>query len=171
MFCHCVATQVRRGVPVLTVRRGIQTAAFLGPVAALMALANPAISPPLALLSMTAALGITSLGEQARRSKHTSHVLLGISGVADALGRGVPGWASSYSELHADSNSHSSCCFAGQAGFVANMSDIAPRHAGLLFGLCNTFGSFAGILGVSGVAQGGCWAEGANSGLLKLQPA
>lgn len=39
---------------------------------------------------------------------------------------------------------------AGQAGFVANMSDIAPRHAGLLFGLCNTFGSFAGILGVSG---------------------
>jgi ACS family sodium-dependent inorganic phosphate cotransporter/ACS family sodium-dependent inorganic phosphate cotransporter-like MFS transporter 9 len=39
---------------------------------------------------------------------------------------------------------------AGQAGFVANMSDIAPRHAGTLFGLCNTFGSFAGILGVSG---------------------
>lgn len=33
---------------------------------------------------------------------------------------------------------------------MANMSDIAPRHAGLLFGLCNTFGSFAGILGVSG---------------------
>ena len=57
-----VPPQVRRGVPVLTVRRGIQTAAFLGPVAALMALANPAISPPLALLSMTAALGITSLG-------------------------------------------------------------------------------------------------------------
>lgn len=58
------SAKVRRGVPVLTVRRGIQTAAFLGPVAALMALANPAISPPLALLSMTAALGITSLGEQ-----------------------------------------------------------------------------------------------------------
>lgn len=30
------------------------------------------------------------------------------------------------------------------------MSDVAPRHAGLLFGLCNTFGSLAGILGVSG---------------------
>ncbi|EFN57861.1 hypothetical protein CHLNCDRAFT_143323 [Chlorella variabilis] len=89
---------VRRGVPVLRVRKGIQTAAFLGPVVALMALANPAISPPLALLCMTAALGITSLG---------------------------------------------------QAGFVANMSDIAPRHAGVLFGLCNTFGSLAGILGVS----------------------
>ena len=36
----------------------------------------------------------------------------------------------------------------GQAGFVANMSDIAPKHAGKLFGLCNTFGSAAGILGV-----------------------
>lgn len=60
---HSLYPQVRRGVPVLTVRRGIQTAAFLGPVAALMALANPAISPPLALLSMTAALGITSLGK------------------------------------------------------------------------------------------------------------
>jgi ACS family sodium-dependent inorganic phosphate cotransporter/ACS family sodium-dependent inorganic phosphate cotransporter-like MFS transporter 9 len=33
--------------------------------------------------------------------------------------------------------------------FVTNMSDVAPNHAGRLFGLCNTFGSFAGILGVS----------------------
>lgn len=32
----------------------------------------------------------------------------------------------------------------GQAGFVANMSDIAPRQAGQMFGLCNTFGSLAG---------------------------
>lgn len=39
----------------------------------------------------------------------------------------------------------------GQAGFVANMSDIAPRQAGQMFGLCNTFGSFAGILGVVAV--------------------
>jgi ACS family sodium-dependent inorganic phosphate cotransporter/ACS family sodium-dependent inorganic phosphate cotransporter-like MFS transporter 9 len=39
----------------------------------------------------------------------------------------------------------------GQAGFVANMSDIAPRHAGQMFGLCNTFGSLAGILGVVAV--------------------
>jgi len=37
----------------------------------------------------------------------------------------------------------------GQAGFVANISDIAPQHSGQLFGLCNTFGSLAGILGVS----------------------
>ena len=43
------------------------------------------------------------------------------------------------------------CVAAGQAGFVANMSDIAPRYAGRLFGLANTFGSFAGILGVSAV--------------------
>ena len=40
---------------------------------------------------------------------------------------------------------------AGQAGFVANISDIAPRHAGQLFGLCNTFGCLAAIAGVSTV--------------------
>ena len=40
---------------------------------------------------------------------------------------------------------------AGQAGFVANMSDIAPRYAGQMFGLCNTFGTLAGIVGVSAV--------------------
>lgn len=39
----------------------------------------------------------------------------------------------------------------GQAGFVANMSDIAPKHAGQMFGLCNTFGSLSGIIGVSSV--------------------
>ena len=33
----------------------------------------------------------------------------------------------------------------GQAGFVANMSDIAPNGAGRMFGLCNTFGSLAGV--------------------------
>eukprot|EP00882_Tetradesmus_deserticola_P017207 GHRQ01018421.1.p2 GENE.GHRQ01018421.1~~GHRQ01018421.1.p2 ORF type:complete len:172 (+),score=62.13 GHRQ01018421.1:125-640(+) len=39
----------------------------------------------------------------------------------------------------------------GQAGFVANMSDIAPLQAGQMFGLCNTFGCLAGILGVLSV--------------------
>ena len=39
---------------------------------------------------------------------------------------------------------------AGQAGFVANMSDIAPRQSGKLFGICNTFGTAAGIAGVAG---------------------
>jgi nitrate/nitrite transporter NarK len=39
----------------------------------------------------------------------------------------------------------------GQAGFVANMSDIAPKQAGQMFGLCNTFGSLSGIIGVSSV--------------------
>lgn len=27
------------------------------------------------------------------------------------------------------------------------MSDVAPNHAGRLFGLCNTFGSLAGVAG------------------------
>ena len=36
--------------------------------------------------------------------------------------------------------------------FVTNMSDVAPRQAGKLFGLCNTFGSVAGILSVSGTS-------------------
>lgn len=39
----------------------------------------------------------------------------------------------------------------GQSGFVANMSDIAPRQAGKMFGLCNTFGSLSGIVGVTAV--------------------
>mmetsp|Transcript_4463 Transcript_4463/g.11598 ORF Transcript_4463/g.11598 Transcript_4463/m.11598 type:complete len:499 (-) Transcript_4463:3993-5489(-) len=37
----------------------------------------------------------------------------------------------------------------GQAGFVANMSDIAPQSAGKLFGLSNTLGSFGGVLSVT----------------------
>jgi predicted MFS family arabinose efflux permease len=41
----------------------------------------------------------------------------------------------------------------GQAGFVANMSDIAPRHAGTVFGLCNTAGCLAGIIGVTVAGQ------------------
>ncbi len=91
---------VSKGVPVTTVRKALQTVAFLVPAVALLLLANPAIQPGAAVACMTVALGTTSLG---------------------------------------------------QAGFVANMSDIAPKHAGKMFGLCNTFGSLAGILGVVAV--------------------
>jgi ACS family sodium-dependent inorganic phosphate cotransporter/ACS family sodium-dependent inorganic phosphate cotransporter-like MFS transporter 9 len=31
------------------------------------------------------------------------------------------------------------------------MSDIAPKQAGKMFGLCNTFGSLSGIVGVTAV--------------------
>ena len=41
--------------------------------------------------------------------------------------------------------------FAGQAGFVANMADIAPGSAGQMFGLCGTFASLAGIIATSSV--------------------
>ena len=44
---------------------------------------------------------------------------------------------------------HESC--AGQAGFVANMADIAPGSAGQMFGLCGTFASLAGIIATSSV--------------------
>ena len=54
---------VRRGVPVTTVRKRIQTVAFLGPAAALLVLANRAISPALAVACLTVALGTTSLGK------------------------------------------------------------------------------------------------------------
>ncbi len=91
---------IARGVDVTTVRKRMQTASMLVPAAALLVLATPGISPTLAVACMTAALGVTSLG---------------------------------------------------QAGFVANMSDIAPANAGQMFGLCNTFGSAAGILGVVAV--------------------
>jgi len=90
------------GISRLTVRRFMQTVAFLGPVGALMILTQPGISAATAIACMTAALGITSLG---------------------------------------------------QAGFVANMGDIAPANAGKLFGLCNTFGCLAGIFGVTGAGM------------------
>lgn len=91
---------VARGHDVTTVRKGIQTVAFLVPAVALLVLSQPGISPGAAVACMTVALGTTSLG---------------------------------------------------QAGFVANMSDIAPRHAGKMFGLCNTFGSLSGIVGTTAV--------------------
>ncbi len=111
---------VSNGLSVTTVRKGLQTVAFLVPAVALLVLAQPGLSPSQAVAAMTVALGTTSLG---------------------------------------------------QAGFVANMSDIAPRHAGKarayagphycspsgfrvagkMFGLCNTFGTFSGIIGVTAV--------------------
>ncbi|KAL6765902.1 major facilitator superfamily domain-containing protein [Haematococcus lacustris] len=91
---------VAGGVPLVRVRKGVQTVAFLVPAAALLLLAQPGLSPQVAVGLLTVALGTTSLG---------------------------------------------------QAGFVANMSDIAPQHAGMMFGLCNTFGSLSGIIGVTAV--------------------
>lgn len=91
---------VARGWDVTTVRKVLQTVAFLVPAAALLVLIQPGLSTAQAVACMTVALGTTSLG---------------------------------------------------QAGFVANMSDIAPRHAGMMFGLCNTFGSLSGIVGVTAV--------------------
>ncbi|PNH05045.1 putative anion transporter 4, chloroplastic [Tetrabaena socialis] len=93
-------TLVARGVPVVTVRKALQSVAFLVPAVALLVLAQPGITPAVAVGAMTVALGTTSLG---------------------------------------------------QAGFVANMSDIAPAHAGKMFGLCNTFGCLSGIVGVTAV--------------------
>ena len=93
-------TLVARGTSVTTVRKRLQTVAFLVPAVALLVLAQPGLAPTTAVAAMTVALGTTSLG---------------------------------------------------QAGFVANMSDIAPRHAGKMFGLCNTFGSLSGIIGVTAV--------------------
>lgn len=49
---------------VTKVRKAMQAAAFLGPVAALAVLANPAaLSPAKAVACLAAALGITSLGQ------------------------------------------------------------------------------------------------------------
>ncbi|KAG1674590.1 hypothetical protein FOA52_001839 [Chlamydomonas sp. UWO 241] len=91
---------IAKGTDVTTVRKALQSIAFLVPAVALLVLGSPGISPAQAVAAMTVALGTTSLG---------------------------------------------------QAGFVANMSDVAPRHAGKMFGLCNTFGVFAGIVGTTAV--------------------
>jgi ACS family sodium-dependent inorganic phosphate cotransporter len=37
----------------------------------------------------------------------------------------------------------------GVAGFAANHLDIAPRYAGILMGLSNTFAQLPGIVGVA----------------------
>ncbi|KAK9810585.1 hypothetical protein WJX73_002419 [Symbiochloris irregularis] len=87
-----------RGWPIVTVRKRLQSIAFLVPAAMLLVLARPQVPASLAITCMAIALGATSLSQ-----------------------------------------------------FVANMSDIAPSYAGQLFGLCNTFGCLAAILGVSGV--------------------
>ena len=36
---------------------------------------------------------------------------------------------------------------------MANMTDIAPRQGGKVFGICNTFGGVAGVLGVTTAGQ------------------
>jgi hypothetical protein len=89
---------VARGAAPTAVRKAVQTVAFLGPVPPLLLLAarGGALGAAGAVACMTAALGLTSVGQ-----------------------------------------------------FVTNMGEVAPRHAGRLFGLCNTFGSAAGIAGVA----------------------
>lgn len=87
---------VRRGFNRTLVRKIVQSVAFLGPLIPLITLSAGNLSAQNAVMAMTLALGLTSVGQ-----------------------------------------------------FVTNMSDIAPHQAGKLFGLCNTFGCIAGILGVS----------------------
>lgn len=87
---------VNSGVNRTSVRKWIQSLALLGPVPALISLSTGSLTAGQALVAMTCALGLTSVGQ-----------------------------------------------------FTANISEVAPRHAGRLFGLSNTFGCFSGILGVS----------------------
>lgn len=51
-----------RGWSIITVRKRMQTIAFLGPAIALTVLSNPATPSSLAVACLTAALGMTSLG-------------------------------------------------------------------------------------------------------------
>ena len=69
---------VRHGMPVTAVRKRIQTIAFLGPAAALLVLANRAISPVLAVTCLTIALGTTSLGGQSLAEPHLSACLCSV---------------------------------------------------------------------------------------------
>ena len=87
---------VHRGFDRTEVRKLVQTLAFMGPVIPLLLLARGGLTPTGAVVAMTLALGLTSVGQ-----------------------------------------------------FVTNMSDIAPNHAGKIFGLCNTFGCVAGIVSVA----------------------
>ncbi len=117
------------------VRKRLQTVAFLVPAAALTVLVNPSISQALAVACMTTALGVSSLGALLIDVASSIYVLDQL--LLELLGAG----------RHL--NTHRGRA-AGQAGFVANMSDIAPRQSGKLFGICNTFGTAAGIAGVAG---------------------
>jgi ACS family sodium-dependent inorganic phosphate cotransporter/ACS family sodium-dependent inorganic phosphate cotransporter-like MFS transporter 9 len=122
---------IQTGMPVTRVRKFMQTIAFIIPAAALIVLAKPGISSSWALACLTVALGTTSLGQWRDSSFPWRLFMLPLLLLAALRCRpALP---------------------AGQAGFVANMTDIAPRKAGQMFGLCNTFGSLSGIIGVSGV--------------------
>jgi len=126
--------------PVRRVRVTLQLVAFLVPAAALVTLA---------LVGGGGGGGVGSVGVGAKTAALTTassktpslHPALAIALVATALGT----------------------TSLGQAGFVANMADVAPKAAGSMFGLCNTFGSAAGIAGVVGAgaivqATGGSFA-------------
>lgn len=56
-------TLVSRGMGVTSVRKALQTVAFLVPAGALLLLGRPGIGPATAVGAMTVALGVTSLGQ------------------------------------------------------------------------------------------------------------
>jgi len=41
------------------------------------------------------------------------------------------------------------CCGFHNAGIMVNPQDLAPRHAGSVFGVMNTIGALPGFIGVS----------------------
>jgi ACS family sodium-dependent inorganic phosphate cotransporter/ACS family sodium-dependent inorganic phosphate cotransporter-like MFS transporter 9 len=123
-------TLVSRGVPVTTVRKSLQTVAFLVPAVALLLLSQPGLAPQVILLQCLSKLNCLGVLHMCLMPL----VSLCCLQTAVALMTVALGTTS-----------------LGQAGFVANMSDIAPKHAGMMFGLCNTFGSLSGIVGVTAV--------------------
>lgn len=126
-----------KGWAVRRVRVTLQLVAFLVPAAALVTLVLAGGGGG----GGASGAGAAAVAAAANPSSSPLHPALAIALVAAALGT----------------------TSLGQAGFVANMADVAPTAAGAMFGLCNTFGSAAGIAGVVGAgaivqATGGSFA-------------
>lgn len=120
-----------------TARKIIEATAKLGPMLAFIVLGLTTRLPP----------GDSHFGRAAESTRNASDAYSGAHHPAgaehgDASGVHAPGPVLS-TALAVAAIAIGAC---GQAGFLANILDVAPRHAGTLLGVSNTFATFPGIL-------------------------
>ncbi|XP_024534733.1 probable anion transporter 5 [Selaginella moellendorffii] len=80
---------------------------------------------------------------------HTRKWINGVGFVVAAAGLGIMPKISSVQSAIVCSSVILGSLALGRAGFAVNHMDIAPRYAGIVMGISNTAGTFAGIVGVN----------------------